>query len=128
MAFQGGSFRDFADAITGQESGGRYGIANTQGSGAMGIVQTMPETTKALAARLGVAYRPDLMAGATPEAMAYQNQLGNASLQDDWKFGGGDPRRAAYHHFAGPNQGGWGPKTRQYGNDILGRMSRMGNR
>lgn len=117
-----GTFPAFANAVIGQESGGRYGIPNTQGSGAMGVGQLMPDTAKAIATRLGMPYRPDLLAGNHPEAQSYQNALTNSALQEAWNYGGGDPRKAAYYYFAGPNQKGWGPKTRQYGENILRRM------
>lgn len=117
-----GSFPAFSKAIIGQESGGRYGIPNAEGSGAMGNGQIMPDTARTLATRLGLPYRPDLLAGSHPEAQTYQDALTNAALQEAWNYGGGDARKAAYYYFAGPNQKGWGPKTRQYGNDILRRM------
>ena len=115
-------FDSFKGAIIGQESGGRYGVANAEGSGAMGIGQIMPDTARSLARRLGLPYRPDLLGGRSPEAMRYQNALTQAALQEAWQYGGGDTRRAAHYYFAGPNQSKWGPKTRQYGNDILRRM------
>lgn len=116
------AFNSFKSAIIGQESGGRYGVANTQGSGAMGIGQIMPETARALSARLGLSYRPDLLRGTGAEARAYQDQLTDAALQEAWQYGGGDPRLAAQYYFAGPNKSGWGEKTARYGNDILRRM------
>lgn len=122
MATLVAAFDSFSRAIIAQESGGRYGIPNAQGSGAMGIGQIMPDTAKALAARLGLPYRPDLMRGTNAEAQAYQNALTQEALKEAWRYGGGDVRRAAQYYFAGPNKAGWGPKTRQYGEDILRRM------
>lgn len=116
------AFKGFSGAIIGQESGGRYGVANTQGSGAMGVGQIMPATAQALAKRAGLPYRPDLMGAATPEAQAYQNKLTDMALQEAWSFGGGDPRKAAHYYFGGSNQKGWGAKTRKYGDDIIRRM------
>ena len=117
-----GNFGTFSKAIIGQESGGRYGVANTEGSGARGIGQIMPDTAKSLSRKLGVPYRPDLLAGTSPEAQQYQNTLTNAALQEAWNYGGGDVRKAAAYYFAGPDRKGWGPKTRRYGDDIVRRM------
>lgn len=88
----------------------------------MGLGQIMPDTARALASRLGLPYRPELLSGTSPEARAYQDRLTDAALQEAWNYGDGDPTRAAYYYFAGPNQKGWGPKTRKYGQDILRRM------
>lgn len=115
-------FEAFKRAIIQQESGGRYGVANTEGSGAMGIGQIMPDTARKLASRIGLPYRPDLLRGTGPEARRYQDALTNEALREAWKYGGGDARRAGYYYFAGPNQKGWGPKTRRYGDDIVRRM------
>lgn len=112
----------FKKAIIGQESGGRYGVPNAEGSGARGIGQVMPGTAQALAGRLGLPYRPDLMSGTSPEARQYQDQITEAAAQDAWRAGNGDPRAAAMYYFAGPDHAGWGPKTRRYGDDIYGRM------
>lgn len=116
------AFASFKKAVIGQESGGRYGVPNAEGSGAMGIGQIMPDTARALARRLGLPYRPDLLGGASPEARQYQDSLTHAATQEAWKYGAGDVRKAANYYFAGPNRKGWGPKTRKYGDSILSRM------
>lgn len=118
------SYQQFKQAIIGQESGGRYGVANTQGSGAMGVGQVMPGTARALAARIGLPYRPELMSGTHAEARAYQDRITDAAVREAWNAGGAgrDPRTSAHYYFAGSDRKGWGPKTQQYGNDILKRM------
>jgi hypothetical protein len=116
----------FRKAIISQESGGDYGVMNTEGSGAMGAYQFMPPTARALAERLGLPYRPELLQGAkgrSEEGRAYQDALGTAQLQDALKFGEGDVGKAGAYHFAGPNKAGHGPKTRKYEQDILRRYS-----
>jgi hypothetical protein len=116
----------FRKAIIAQESGGDYGVMNAEGSGAMGAYQFMPPTARALAARLGLPYRPELLQGAkgrSKEGRAYQDALGTAQLQDALKFGKGDIGKAGAYHFAGPNKAGHGPKTRKYEQDILRRYS-----
>ena len=117
-----GGFSGFKRAIIAQESGGRYGVTNAEGSGAMGVGQIMPETGAALAKREGLPWRPDLMRGNSAEARAYQDRLTDAALKEAWQYGGGDPEKAAKYYFAGPNQKGWGSKTRRYGADITRRM------
>ncbi len=119
-------FERFRKAIIDQESGGDYGIMNREGSGAMGAYQFMPATARALAQRLGLPYRPELLQGnkgRTKEGREYQDALGAAQLQDAIKFGGGDIGKAGAYHFAGPNKSGYGPKTRKYEQDILRRYS-----
>jgi hypothetical protein len=118
----GGGFQGFKRAIIAQESGGRYGVANTEGSGAMGVGQIMPETGAALAKREGLPWRPDLMRGNDAEARAYQDRLTDAALKEAWDYGGGDPQKAAKYYFAGPDRKGWGPKTSRYGSDVVRRM------
>ena len=109
-----------------QESGGDYGIKNKQGSPAMGAYQFMPDTARALAKRLGIEYRPDLLLGdkgRSKEGIAYQERLMDAQLDDILAFSGGDLGRAAAFHFAGPNEKGWKAKTHQYQKDIERRYS-----
>ena len=125
MATPGAAFADygkFKSAVIGQESGGRYGIPNAQGSGAMGIGQVMPATAKALSARLGMTYRPELMGGTTPEAQQYQDAITEAAAQEAWKASGGDPRTAAMYYHGGSNRHAWGPKTRRYAEEVLARI------
>lgn len=115
-------YNTFKSAIIRQESGGRYGVANTEGSGAIGVGQVMPGTGRVLAQRAGLPWRPDLMAGNTPEAQAYQDKVTDAAAREAWAYGKGNPELAAYYYFAGPDKKKWGPKTRQYGVDILRRI------
>lgn len=125
VAFARGGEADldaFRRAIIQQESGGRYGIANRQGSGAMGIGQIMPDTARALAKRLGLPYDPRLLAGTSDEAKAYQDALTNAATEEAWNYGKGDPKLAAAYYFAGPNKKGWGKKTSKYQSDIMRRL------
>lgn len=118
------TYGQFRQAIVGQESGGRYGVPNAEGSGAMGIGQVMPDTAKALAARLGLQYRPDLMAGTGDEAKRSQDAITSAAVREAWEAGGSgkDPFTAARYYFGGSDRGKWGPKTNRYGLDILERL------
>lgn len=119
-------FERFRKAIIDQESRGDYGVMNAEGSGAMGAYQFMPPTARALAERLGLPYRPELLQGSkgrSKEGRAYQDALGTAQLQDALKFGEGDVGKAGAFHFAGPNTKRHGAKTRKYEQDILRRYS-----
>ena len=123
VAFHGaGDYGSFKQAIIGQESGGRYGVANHEGSGAMGVGQVMPATAATLAQRSGMSYRPDLMGGTGPDAKAYQDRITEAAVREAWHAGGGDPRAAAMYYFGGSDRGKWGPKTQHYGANIMSRL------
>lgn len=111
----------FAKSIIAQESGGNYKAIN-KGSGARGKYQLMPPTARALAARLGLEYRPELLTADTPEAREYQDKLGEAAISEAWDYGKGDVGLAAKYYFAGPDQKKWGKKTEGYRSDILSRM------
>lgn len=116
------NYSTFKNAIIGQESGGRYGVQNAEGSGAMGIGQVMPATAKALASRIGLPYQPQLMAGNSPEARRYQDAITEAALKEAWQSSGGDPRKAAMYYHGGSNQKVWKQKTRQYAEEVLARI------
>lgn len=122
MAFLGSDYGTFKHAIIGRESGGRYGVANTEGSGAMGVGQVMPSTARTLAGRIGMPYRPDLMGGTNPDAQHYQDAITEGAVRDAWKYGAGDPANAASYYFAGPDRSKWGPKTRAYSSAIASKM------
>jgi len=122
VAFRTGGYNDFHRAIINKESGGRYGVANTEGSGAMGLGQLMPDTARAIAKRLGLAYRPELLSGDDEEARKYQDALTGAATKEAWEYGKGNPQLAAQYYFAGPDKKGWGPKTQAYGSDIVERL------
>jgi hypothetical protein len=129
VAFAAGGrtgYEDFRRAIIAQESGGRYGIANAEGSGAMGIGQIMPGTARAIAKRIGLPYRPELLAGTDEASREYQDTLTAEATKEAFDYGKGDPQLAAQYYFAGPNKAGHGPKTQKYGMDIMRRLGREG--
>lgn len=117
-----GGYDAFKRAIIKQETGGRYGVPNAEGSGAMGIGQVMPATTRALAGRLGLPYQPGLMSGTGPDARAYQDKITDAAVREAYDAGAGDPSTAAKYYFGGSDRSKWGPKTRRYASDILMRL------
>lgn len=122
FAHGGGVTRDsFGRAIVQQESGGDYRAVNKT-SGALGAYQVLPATARAIATRLGMAFRPDLMASDTDEGRAYQDKIGNAAIDEAWNYGKGSADTASRYYFAGPNKEGWGPKTNKYANDIANRL------
>lgn len=105
-----------------QESGGDYTAVNKD-SGAMGAYQIMPDTGKALARRVGVAWRPDLMTSGSPEAVKYQDALGRAQVSEAVANGGGDPSTTAAYYFGGSDRSKWGPKTRKYAAEMTDRIN-----
>lgn len=129
VAFAGGGrtgYEDFRRAIIAKESGGRYGIPNAEGSGAMGLGQIMPDTARAIAKRIGLPYRPELLAGDDEASRKYQDTLTAETTKEAWEYGKGDPQLAAQYYFAGPNKKGWGPKTQEYGLDLMRRLGKEG--
>lgn len=119
------TYEDFARVIPEQESAGSgdYKAHNRQ-SGALGRYQLMPATAQALARRLGKAYDPRMLVSDSPEARAYQDALGQAAMQEAWKYGKGDAGLAALYYHGGPNQRKWGQNTQQYRDDILSRLGK----
>lgn len=117
-----------ADEIFGsliaQESGGRAGVRgpDTPYGNALGRTQVLPSTARGIAKNLGIPYREDLLAGTTPEAAAYQDQLGRAYLQEGFQ-NTGNAREALMYYHGGPDRKLWGPKTNAYADEVLGRWS-----
>lgn len=116
----------FKQAIIAQESGGKYGVMNAEGSGAMGVGQVMPQTARNLAKRIGVPYREDLMKGTSAEARQYQDQITEAAIRDAYNSSQNDVDRAHYY-YGGSNRKQWGERTRKYGQDILRRLGQPGS-
>lgn len=108
--------------IVAQESGGDYTSRNRE-TGALGAYQVMPQTGKALAERLGLPWRPDLMTSATPEARQYQDKIGAAAIQEAIDNSGGDLATAAMYYHGGSNRELWGPRTQQYAKEVVARAS-----
>jgi hypothetical protein len=102
-----------------QESGGRAGVLGpqTRYGRAEGMTQMLPATAQATAKRIGVAWNPELMRGTTPEAAAYQEQLGRAYLQEGIEKTGDLKGGLKYYH-GGPDTKQWGPKTNGYADAI----------
>ena len=117
------TFAKVADAVQSQESGGRVGIQgpDTIYGRAAGLMQVLPGTAKDMAAKLGLAYRPELLTGTTPEAADYQRQIGEAYLREGMSKTGNLYDALRYYH-GGPNRALWGPKTNAYASSILERL------
>lgn len=124
-----GAMPSNADEIFGsliaQESGGRAGVRGpqTRYGQALGRTQVLPDTAREIARNLGIPYREDLLTGTSPEAVAYQDRLGRAYLQEGFQRTG-NAREALMYYHGGPDRSLWGPKTRQYADDVLTRWSR----
>lgn len=115
-------------ALIQQESGGRAGIPgqHTRYGQPMGMTQMLPGTAREMAGKVGVPWRPELLSSATPEGAAYQQQLGQAYLQEGLDKYGGDQRKALMYYHGGPNQALWGPKTNAYADSVLRRRKMFG--
>jgi len=104
-----------------RESGGNGDAVSP--AGAIGSTQMLPATAEGMARKLGVAWRPDLMRGNSPAALAYQDKLGRAYFDEGLQRYGGDLYQAASYYHGGPDQKIWGPKTRAYANAVTGGVS-----
>ena len=109
-----------------QESSGNYGAVNKD-TGALGAYQVMPNTGAAIAKQLGLAWRPDMMTRDDPASVRYQDAIGGAAIKEALNASGGDPRTAFMYYYGGPDRSKWGPKTRQYADEMLARTG-GGNR
>lgn len=104
-------------ALTHQESGGNGMAVSSQG--ALGSTQMLPATAQAMADRLGVPFRPELLQSKTPEAIDYQQNLGRAYLQQGIEQTGNLKDGLHYYH-GGPDRHQWGPKTAAYADSVMG--------
>ncbi len=103
--------RELLASVIQQESGGNPLAVNTS-SGAAGLGGLMPATARSL--------------GVDDVFDEDQNRRATADyLAQGYKKYGGDLRKAAMYHFAGPNEKIWGPKTQAYGNQVLARINKM---
>lgn len=111
-------------ALVQQESGGRAGVVGPQTDygRAEGMTQMLPATAQQMAQKLGVAWRPELMRGGSPEAAEYQMTLGKAYFDEGMQKYGGDPVKALMYYHGGPNERLWGPKTRAYAQQVIARV------
>lgn len=125
----GGSFENFVNAITGQESGGNYNARN-RSSGAMGRYQIMPGNIRG--SGKGWDYEAlgrDISESQFMSNPKLQDAIARYKLQQYYKKWG--PRGAAIAWYAGPgavnrvnlnkSQGAY-PTINQYANAILKRM------
>lgn len=112
-----------APHTTMQESHGNFGAVGpmTADGQALGARQVMPETARAIAARLNMPWRPGMMTSTSDAGKRYQKVIGDAALQDSIDFGKGDPEQVFAHYYGGSNRSKWGPKTKQYVKDMLAR-------
>lgn len=118
------SFGRAVSAVQQQESSNRPGIPGqpTPYGTPIGLMQTLPSTAKAMAGKLGVPWRPDLLSGTDDNAAAYQRALGTAYLQQGYDATG-NMRDAFRYYYGGPNPRMWGPKTNAYADQVMGRMN-----
>ncbi len=119
----GATFPAAMNAVVDQESGGRAGAVGPQTpyGQAQGLAQLLPGTAKAMADKLGMPWRPELMTAGSSEAAQYQRALGEAYLREGIAATGNLRDGLRYYH-AGPNRKLWGPKTNNYADAVLGRL------
>jgi hypothetical protein len=112
------------DALIAQESGGRPGVPGqwTKWGRPMGLTQMLPATAQETARKIGLPWSPALLSGKTPDAAAYQKQLGEAYLNEGLDKTG-NPRDALRYYHGGPNKALWGPKTNAYADQVLARVN-----
>lgn len=110
------------NAVIHQESGGRGTAVSPQG--ALGSTQMLPDTAKAMAVKVGLPFRPDMLRSNDPTALRYQRALGAAYLQEGLERTG-NPRDALRYYHGGPNRAQWGPKTDAYANAVLSHLGTM---
>lgn len=117
------------NSIVQQESGGRPGVRGqpTPYGTALGMTQMLPATAKAMAAKLGVPYREELLTGTSPEAAQYQLKLGRAYFDEGLAKSGGDLRAAAMYYHGGPDTRIHGVKTNAYADQVLARAGLGGS-
>jgi hypothetical protein len=110
-------------SIKTQESHNQPGVTGpeTPYGQAQGLTQMLPATAQAMAEKLGLPWRPELMTEKTPEAAAYQEQLGHAYFQQGLEANNGDLRKAAEYYYGGPDTSKWGPKTNAYADQVIAR-------
>lgn len=89
--------------------------------GALGSTQMLPDTARAMATKLGLPWRPDLLRSNDPQALDYQRRLGAAYLQEGFERTGNTRDALRYYH-GGPDRSIWGPKTNAYADAILSRL------
>lgn len=108
-----------------QESGGRPGVLGpmTPYGQAQGLTQMLPKTAEAMAKKLNMPWRPDLMTGTTEEAANYQQRLGRAYFDEGLQKYNGDAEKALMYYHGGPDESLWGPKTQAHARAVLGRLS-----
>lgn len=84
-------------------------------------MQLLDSTAQAMAAKLDMPWRPDLMRAKFAEAARYQNALGQAYFEEGLAKTGNYFDAARYYH-GGPNRKNWGPKTNDYAADFVARL------
>lgn len=114
------AFRSLSDAVVQQESSGRAGVQGppTQWGRALGLMQTLPDTAKEMAKKIGLPWRPDLLTDKSEAGAQYQRAVGEAYLQEGLEKTGNIRDALRYYH-GGPDRKMWGPKTNNYADSIL---------
>ena len=112
------------NSIVYQESRGRPGLVGpqTRYGRAYGMTQMLDATAEATARQHGVPWRPEMMRGTSRDAANYQRSLGRLHFNDLWRRYNGNPEMVALAYHGGTDQRIWGPRTRRYAREVLGRI------
>lgn len=115
-------------ALTARESRGDTTAVgpDTKWGRAYGSTQLQPKTGQAMAAKLGLPWRPELLTAKGPEAADYQQRLGQAYLQEGIEKTGNLQDGLRYYH-GGPDKRLWGPKTDAYAEAIASQVGYQPN-
>jgi hypothetical protein len=112
------------DALIQQESSGGKNLVGplTKYGRALGAGQTLPDTARAMAKRLGIAWQPERLTSHKPEDIAYQKQLAAAYWKEALQKCNGNVYDALCYYHGGPDRDQWGPKTRAYAANVMKRV------
>ena len=111
------------NALIQQESGGRAGALGqqTQYGQPLGMTQLLPGTAREMAGKLGLPWNPAMLRRNDPQSADYQRRLGRAYFEQGLRETG-NVRDALHYYHGGPNRALWGPRTRRYADEVLGRL------
>jgi hypothetical protein len=117
---------DVFSSLVHHESHGEAGAVgpDTPYGNALGAAQTLPDTAREMANKLGLPWRPELLTAKSPEGLDYQLKLGRAYFNEGLAKYNGDLGKALMYYHGGPDERQWGPKTHAYANAILARSGR----
>lgn len=85
------------------------------------MTQMLPATAREMAAKVGLPWNPAMLTRTDPQAAEYQRRLGRAYFDQGLRETG-NIRDALHYYHGGPDRDLWGPRTRRYADEVLGRV------